>query len=317
MPELDAGALREKLEELKKRVRELESEVGELRSSRDALNAEVRNLFTQIKELTDRYKNLKDKYLELRVEREQLYNEIQKLKNGRNQIREDVKALIDEIKLLMNEVRELQSVIKSKRRAEVFELKDKLEKLEWTYQTKTMDPEEEKALVERIRGVELQLRAVERCDECLNTVKSLRAVIAERRGKLKEMTDKIKELSTKYLEVKEKYMKMKPEVNELRSKIGELIEKRGALRKKADDYHNKYVEKAKELQQVRGEVERVALLLKAAELSSAIERKRAEMYEVARRILEKYKRGEKLTLDEFKLLVEFNLLEYASTSGSS
>ena len=77
------------------------------------------------------------------------------------------------------------------------------------------------------------------------------------------------------------------------------------------------MEKINEIKRIREELEKTAILLKAAELSQILSRRRAELYEVALKALEKYRQGEKLTLDEFKLLMEFNLLGHEKASGSS
>ncbi|MEM3944550.1 MAG: hypothetical protein QXJ59_10745, partial [Thermofilaceae archaeon] len=201
--------------------------------------------------------------------------------------------------------------------ADVFELRERLEKLEWEYQTRPLEPEEEKSFVERIRGTETLLRAAERYNECLNRIRSLRTLVSEKRKRINELNTRIKELSQKYLEVKTKFTEIRSKANEMRSRLSELIEKKEALRRKADEYHNKLHEKFNEMKKVKEDIERTAILLKAAELSQVLSRRRMELYEQALKILERYRQGERLTLDEFKLLMEFGLLEHAATTGSS
>ncbi len=312
----DPELLRAKLEELKARLKASESEVLELKNSRDLLNAEVKEISNQIRQILTEYNNVKNEYLNLKGRKEELYNEVQKLKSERNQVREDLRALREEVNLLLNELKNLQSVI-GRKRVNVFELKERLEKLEWEYQTRTMDPEEEKNFVERIRDTESLLRIAERYNECLNQIKTLRQVINEKRKTHKELTDTIKKISVQYLEVKSQLNDLKNKINDMRAKLRELIEKKEALRRKADEYHYKYIAKINEIRQLREEIERTALLLKAAELSKVLSKRRAELYEVALKALEKYKQGEKLSLDEFKLLMEFNLIGYGAASGSA
>lgn len=312
----DPELLRAKLEELKERLRASEKEAVELKNSRDALNMEVKEISNQIRQLLAEYKSLKEKYLELRKQKEELYNEIQKLKNERTSIREDLKALSEEIKNLLNEIKNYREII-GKRKLDVYELKERLEKLEWEYQTRTMDPEEERIFVERIQEAESLLRAAERYNECLNKVRTLRELIEEKRKLHKELSEMIMKISNQYLEVKKQYNDLKDKVVNMRTKIRELIEKKEALRRKADEHHNKYIAKVNEIKQLKEEIERTALLLKAAQISQTLSRRRAEMYEMALKALEKYRRGEKLLLDEFKLLVEFGLIQHGEASGSA
>lgn len=312
----DPELLRAKLEELRARLKASESEAVELKNGRDALNAEVKEISSQIRQILSEYNAIKSEYLNLKKQKEELYNEVQKLKSERDRVREDLKALRDEVNTLLNELKNLQAAI-GKRKINVFELKERLEQLEWEYQTRTMDPEEEKNFVERIRDTESLLRMAERCNECLSQIKMLRQLISEKRKIHKDLTDSIKKISNQYLEVKAQLKSLRDKVNEMRAKLSELIEKKEALRRKADEYHSKYVAKVNEIKQLREEIERTALMLKAAELSRVLSRRRAELYEVALKALEKYKQGEKLSLDEFKLLMEFNLIEHGAASGSA
>ena len=312
----DPELLRAKLEELRARLKASESEAVELKNGRDALNAEVKEISSQIRQILSEYNTIKSEYLNLKKQKEELYNEVQKLKSERDRVREDLKALREEVNMLLNELKNLQAAI-GKRKINVFELKERLEQLEWEYQTRTMDPEEEKNFVERIRDTESLLRMAERYNECLSQIKMLRQLISEKRKIHKDLTDSIKKISNQYLEVKAQLKSLRDKVNEMRAKLSELIEKKEALRRKADEYHSKYVAKVNEIKQLREEIERTALMLKAAELSRVLSRRRAELYEVALKALEKYKQGEKLSLDEFKLLMEFNLIEHGAASGSA
>jgi uncharacterized coiled-coil DUF342 family protein len=312
----DPELLKARLEELKERLKASEKEALELKNNRDSLNLEVKEISNQIRQLLTDYNSVKEEYMKLKKQKEELYNEVQKLKEERNRIREDLKALSDEIKNLLNEIKNLQEII-GKRKVNVYELKERLEHLEWEYQTRTMNPEEEKSFVERIRDAESLLRAAERYTECLNQVRNLRQLLNEKRKIHKELTDSIKKLSNQYLEIKTQFKDLKDKANNLRSKLSELIEKKEALRRKADEYHAKYIEKINEIKQLREEIERTALMLKAAELSRTLSRRRSELYEIALKALEKYKQGEKLSLDEFKLLMEFNLIEHGAATSSA
>lgn len=312
----DPTLLRTRLNELKEALRKLEKEALELRESRNALNSEVKELSAQIRELTVEYRSLKEEAAKLRERREELYNQIQKLKGERNQVRVDLRALSDEVKALLNELKTLRDTI-GRRRPDVYELREKLERLEWEYQTRTLSPEEERHYVERIQSTESLLAAVERYDECLARIRELRQLIVQKRSILSSLTARIKELSSQYLEVKTRLAELREKVNAMRSKLSEMIEKKEELRRKADEYHAKYVEKINEIKRIREELEKTAILLKAAELSQILRRRRAELYEVALKALEKYRQGGKLTLDEFKLLMEFNLLGHEKASGSS
>ncbi|MCS7104486.1 MAG: hypothetical protein NZ954_02840 [Thermofilaceae archaeon] len=312
----DPELLRTRLEELKIQLRTLEKEAEELRNNRDSLNSEVKEISTKLRQLVMEYKELKDEYLKLKNQKEEIYNNMQKLKNSKNQLREDLNALSSEVKTLLNEMKNFQEIL-GRRKVNVFELRERLERLEWEYQTRTFSAEEEKSFVERIRDTESLLRAAERYNECVNQVKGIRQLISEKRKKITELNTQIKELSEQYMQIKSKFKEIREKLNNLRTNITELIDKKEALRRKADEYHGKLINKTIEIKQVREDVEKTALLLKAAEMSQTLTRRRAEMYELALKALEKYKQGEKLSLDEFKLLMEFSLIEHGAASSSS
>ncbi|RLE71046.1 MAG: hypothetical protein DRJ43_00630 [Thermoprotei archaeon] len=303
----DPALLKARFDELRESLRSLEKEALELRQKRDELNSEVRRLSAEIRALSSEYREVKEQVAELKARKEELYSEIQKVKSERNQVREDLRALSEEVKSMLNEIKILRDAI-GRRRVDIYELRERLERLEWEYQTRTLSPEEEKFYVERIRNTESMLVAMEKYNECMARIRELRQLIVQKRSMLSSLTARLRELSARYLEVKGKLAELAEKGGALRTKLSEMIERKEELRRQADEYHARYLEKVRELKRVREELEKTAILLKAVELSQVLSRRRAELYEVAMRALEKYRQGESLTLDEFKLLMEFNLL---------
>ncbi|MEM3783305.1 MAG: hypothetical protein QXX32_07195, partial [Thermofilum sp.] len=73
-------------------------------------------------------------------------------------------------------------------------------------------------------------------------------------------------------------------------------------------HHQLYISLLSEERAIREELERVSILLKAKELARPIDERRRLLQGKALEAFEKYQKGEPITLEEYKLLAEFNLL---------
>ena len=298
----------EKLKELKNTLREKEALALDLRAKRDELNNEVRIISLKIREKREILSEYRAKISEIVEEKNKLIEEIRKMKEEKNKITEKLSSLRTLFREKREKIRTLRALL-GRRIPSEEALAEKLEKLEWEYQTRSMPLEEEKIYVERIEKIERTLTNLRRYNKLKEEVERLREEISSLATLRKEIIEKMNEYSTKYLSLKEELKKLREVRDQLKSEIEQLAEQREKKRSIANEYHRKLIETNSEIRKLQEEIERIAILLKASQLSRIIEERRKSLYSKAKEVYEKYKRGEKLTFEEFKLLIEFNMIK--------
>ncbi len=316
LPNNELETLRKQFRELKQRLQEVSEKAKEARRQRDVLNGEVKRLSAEIRSLREELLAIRDELSKVREEKNKYYEQMQELKERRAEIIEALREHRAKIKKLREEIRLLRNLL-GPRRYDADELKARIEQLEWQYQTTTLPPEAEKAILKKIRSLESIYINVKRMNEIRAEIDSSRNQIIQLRNEIEGINEKLKGIVDNYLALKEKYQELRKQRDELIEKIQALREEREKKREEANKYHEQFLELVKEERTLREELERVSVLLKAKELSRVIEKKKKVMYAKALEAYEKYKRGEPLSLDEFKLLVEFNMLQSQPASAAS
>ncbi len=304
----DSIEYEKRLQELKNALREKEAEALNLRAKRDELNNEVKILSLRIREKREVLAEYRARISEIIEEKNRLIEEIRKLKEQKNKISEKLSELRSLLREKREKMKNLRALI-GRRLPSEEDLAEKLEKLEWEYQTRSMPLEEEKIYVERIEKLGRTLANVRKYNKLREEVAKIKEEIASLIAMRKEIIDKMNEYSNKYLSLKDELTKLKSMRDQLKTEIENLVEQRDKIRNEANGYHQKFIETNNEIRKLQEEIERIAILLKASQLSRIIEERRKSLYSKAKEVYEKYKRGERLTFEEFKLLVEFNMIK--------
>lgn len=312
----DLQKLREQMTELKGRLQEHNQRILEARSSRDSANGEIKRLSAELRSLREQYQQVKQKYLEVLNRKKELYEALTKKKEERRRVIEELRDTRELTRRLLNEYRALQSFLGAKRYDEE-ELRAKLEQLEWQYQTTTLPPEVEKIVVNRIRSLESIYVNVKHLNELKSKIEELRNKAQTLRETAAKLSEELKNMVNEYLKVKSEVAELRTRRDELREKMKEIYDRREKIREIANQHHQELIRLLAEEKMLREELERIAILLKAKELSRHIEERRRLLYDKAMEALAKYQRGEPITLDEFKVLVEFNLIQPGKSSPGS
>jgi len=297
------------LEEKRELLKALQKELYEERSKRDEMNVKVKMLSTQIRDKRDLLTN---KLGELNKLKEKKREILDKIRDIRSKERELISKMT-ELKTLRRENRKklksLLPLVKSRKSEE--ELREELEKLEWTYQTTPMSLEEEKEYVRKIDRITFMLQVMERCkcikaeiDKITKEIDELSLeldCLRRERAKLSEELTKIRGVMSEKFE----------EIKSLREEISKLISQRNTLKEEADRYHKNYVNLLLKINEVKEEIERLELLIRAFRIAKSLKERKKKLKARAEEIYERYKRGERISWDEFKLLLEFGYIESA------
>lgn len=281
------------VQEIFERIQFLEQEASNRRSERDAHVEEAKKWAEKRNELNAEFKKLNDGIKPLREKRDRLNEKVKELKNERDQLRAKLGEKRAELEKLEDQLESLQSHVSGS----YTEIKKEIEALEWRIQTNPLKPKDEHRLIAQIKQLEAQLPAHEKIREIRQKMNSLKVEMnAIRLGAEQihqKLTDFAKESETYHKQMTDL---MKP-AGEFRARADEAHKNFLDFRTKADWAHQEFISNMVEIKQLRQQVHQVE--------NEARSKKEEEILrKTEESATEKLKRGEKLSFEEFKTLIE-------------
>jgi len=285
-----------KRDELKEQIKKFRNEALEAKTKRDAVNKDI----TVFKKERDQ---INKKTREYKEKRNELYK---KTKKSRKKLT-GVLAEKKELKTQLDRVRATQK---------------KIDQLEWIHQTKTMNWDEEKSIMERIEALYSELHSFSEVQKNIQLSEELNE-------KFKNL-DQMKIEASKYHEVmlqcvresEEVHQKLIKKVKESETYHNEMstkFAKADKIRIDEKDAHQLMVDSLRELdllnkgsEQARKEIQ--GMKKKLTNVKRKFSSKKSRKFEKsldtkAKTALTKYKAGEKLTFDEYQILMRRDLLK--------
>ena len=289
---------------LKQKIEELNHRLASLKEELDKLNQEARGWAEKRNSIQKQIKTLRTKVANLKEKRDELNESVRELKNMREQAIAERREKHTQI-LKLNE--KLKCLKEKKPLRNMSNVESEIEKLEWKIQTTSLPVREERMLIDQVRVLETQLLTHKKLRELEDSLLELRAEEKALETKAKLHHERLSELAAQSQGFHEK----------MTETLGEIQ----ALRAEADDAHKKYVEikqQAQPFRQERGELLRQAKRLKQElrqlEEEKQLKRQRELHKELVEKALEKLRRGEKLSWEEFKVLSEQKKIESLKTT---
>ncbi|UCE96934.1 MAG: hypothetical protein JSV51_04960 [Candidatus Bathyarchaeota archaeon] len=272
--------LSQQLRSLKVQLDSSNNEAKRWAEKRDAIHKQIRDLRLEAAKARKRRDSINAKVKILKTQRERMLG-------LRKEKKENSRLLLNKL-ILLNQKKPRQA-------ASV--LMEEKEKIEWAIQTTSLTLLEEKPLVERANQLEIKLKIYRQI-----------SVIKEKIAKSKE---EIKEASEKADLYHAELSELAPLSQEIHEKMLGNIHKAEELQIEADLKHQNFLQHKQESEKILKqhiEVESKIRVLKK-ESAEAEESERMLRLENTRKklraeALRKLERGEKLTLDEFKLLAK-------------
>ncbi|HDI74424.1 MAG: hypothetical protein DRJ52_00515 [Thermoprotei archaeon] len=292
------------LEKLMSQLKELEEKIAETRAERDEYNNRVRELSAKIRELRKSIAERREALKSLREEYSKVVEEFNEYRNRKNSLKEVLKGLRAERREVINEMRKLRAKVRNIDEKNERELRSKLEALEWEYQTKSLSSEEEKIYVNKINELLEQIAVIEKYKRLQDRLNDIEAELEKIRTEYEEILSKLSELYKKRNEMRENIGALKNEISNIRNIIDDLRRTRDETKKRADEKHQQLIQMLTKRKELLKEIEKEQLLRKAQIIAKTIADRRKELEKKAVHIKEKIKRGERITFEEFKILVE-------------
>ena len=281
-------------ESLGQRIGKLNQELAPLKEERDKLNLEAKKWADKRNSIHEKIKKLRTEAAGVKEKRDILNEKVQKLKSLREQAKTKHKEKRGQILKLKEKIR---SLTERKPSQSMRSIQREIEKIEWKIQTTSLPVKEEEMLISQVRQLETQL--------------PIHKQIKKSKEELMVLRTEEKALETKVKTCHENLSELAEQSQQFHEKMLENLNKARSLKVEADSAHQKYIEIKQQAQNLHQKC--VELLdtiknfekeLREAEEKKQIKRQRELRKEVEERALEKLKRGEKLTWEEFKILAE-------------
>jgi len=276
------------------KIRKLSVKLKSLKQQRASWNKEAKQWAEKRDKIHKQIKDLRLEAVNTRERRDVINAKVGELKTQRDEAREFAKKMVEESKQLKEKLRFLNAQ-KPKRTADA--LRREKEKIEWKIQTTSLTLQEERPFVERANRLQIQLNIYQQINDIKEKITKLQSKIKAANEKARCFHAQLSELAQ--------------QSQELHSKMIELLKKTKTLQAEADQYHQIFIQNKQKSQKIHKEYVKIEKQIKALkkELAEKEEKEKMLQQEAARkklkaRALKKLKQGEKLTLEEFKLLGE-------------
>ncbi|MEM3770129.1 MAG: hypothetical protein QXG76_02955 [Candidatus Bathyarchaeia archaeon] len=279
------------------KIEELTEKLSALKGQRSALEAEAENYAEKRDMLNQELKNLRGEILRLKATRDEINAKVKELKQQRNQIKAEIAQKIAELKSLRNE---LEPLIKKKSKRSLKVLEKDVKSVEWKIQTTPLSLQEEKKLVEQVKELGSHI-SVHKKIEQLNQRR------IELKAELKAFQARVEHCHKSIMENAEKSQ-------QIHAEMLKKVEEAKKIRGEADNFHRLYLQTREKIKSIQAEITNILDEIRKfrGEISADVEKRRKEVEKrllesVEKQALEKLKRGEKLTWEEFKVLAEKGL----------
>lgn len=271
---------------LREKRDELNAEAQQLVKERDLLNNQVAEWLFKAREHREKRDDYNQKVAEFKVKRDELYSKL--------------KDKVDEKQGTEDEAEE----ILKKTSSPAHVLRRKIRELDWSLQTQVLDLKREREIIEQIAGLETELKIAEDALKKRKESVRTRTEIDDLRLLMNAHHNSVLEFARLSQEENQLMIEAYAEVDALRKRADDAHRRYLETRREADETHRRYIEAKQENNKLRKELGEIRVRRRVEKLQ-AIENRLEEKTTTA---LEKFKRGERLTMEEFSLLMKRGLL---------
>jgi len=276
------------------RIEELYRRLNVLKAERDDLNKKAQTWAERRNRIHEEIRKIRLLIRDLKQRRDSLNKEVKHLKALRKVELERRDEILEEIRELR---KERNRIAAGKPPRSQSYLENQIKRIEWKIQTEPLPLDAERKLIDQIKILEAQLEVYRRIGSINNKIAELR-----------KEADKLKAEALNY---RSRILEISAESQEFHLKMLKRIEEAKELKAKADEMHQRYAENKEkvkainlEIKKTLGEIRSIRELLKSEEEKERRRRESDLQRQTEEKALEKLKRGEKLTFDEFKILLE-------------
>jgi uncharacterized coiled-coil DUF342 family protein len=277
------------------KISELNATLSNLREQRNALNREAKQWQEKRNKLHDQIRALREEAQKYREQKDKLLLRANDLKIQLSKVKQEISHRCKFCSELNTEVKQLGV---SSVRGNL--AKKKFDDLEWKIQTTRLDPAEEKVLIDEVRELEKQLLVYKKSQAKKQKVNSAGSEIEQMRSKADGIYRQLRETFNELNKGREKTAELYKRIDKLKEEADDNHKKFVETKTNADKAHQSFVETLGQLKVVEKELKELDSKIHEGMIRKGLEFKQ----ELSRIAEEKLKSGEKLTFEEFKVLME-------------
>lgn len=275
-------------------VEEQQKRLISLKDEKERFAAEAEEATKKRDKLNEKFQTMRAEISELKAKRDELNQKVRVLKEERAEAKAKISEKVEQLKKLRQEVKTLEK--RTPKRSQQ-NLQKEFADTEWKIQTSSLNLQEEKELVERVRQAEVQLNIYRKLEE--SDKKEL------------ELKIEVKALDVEGKTCHERLTQIAQNSQETHEKMLHKIEESKKIKAEADSYHQEFIRVLEKIKAIRQEIDAIAgqvRQIKAEKHEKEVKEKKLNedslRSKLRQQAAEKLKRGEKLTWEEFLLLSE-------------
>ena len=295
-------------------ITNINHQIDKLKEQTRENNAQIKKFIEKRDQLHEKVRKTREEVNHLKTERDTLNEKVKQLKQQRNAVRVNVTPIMTEVNALHEKIDALK---KNLPRINQRELQKELDAIEWKIATTSLDLQEEKRLVENVKELEIQLHGYKKIDlqhrkikELIEHRKTFDAQADVYHKELTELAKKSQDLHAVMIEkvnsmkkdrteadsLHQSFIKAKEQNNLAYEQIRQLISQSTGIR---TSLREQYQSRSKEDEARRKEEE----AKRKQEQEERAVKEQAIKEKIGSEAREKLKRGEKVSWDEFAMML--------------
>jgi len=276
------------------KLEELNRQLTSLRKQRDEHNNEARKWAEKRNAIHEEIKRLRNEARTLKEKRDTINQQVKELKNLREKARAEHK---EERAQILKAKEKLEGLAAKKASRSFASVEKEIEDLEWKIQTSSLSVKEEETLVNRVKTLEAQRSIHKQINELKNNLIELQTEERALETRAKLSHEKLAELAEQSQKFHQQMLEQLEKARSLKTEADEAHQKCLENRQRAQEIHQKFVELLKQIQSIEQHIQQ-------EEKEKQAKKQKELRQEAGEKALEKMRRGEKLTWEEFKILME-------------
>ncbi len=281
---------------------ESKQKAEEAKQSRDLANQDVKELSSQNRGRVEEFKQL---MASVSVEKKARDAANAGANEARKKRGETVKKLLEAKKAFYDKLEILKKYPQT--RTSAAGAKKRMDEAEWTLQTTAASAQKEREMSAHVRELEKEFIAAQHKELLQAEASDLKAIFTKAKTDADGLDKEIRQLSEKANGHHNKMREAYEKAEKLREKISSAFATLDSARAKADAEHQKFLEVHGEFrEEVQAEREEQKALREKSE-KDARDAQQKKINEKASAVMEKFKRGEKISREEMLLLQQSGL----------
>lgn len=268
-----------------------------LRGQRDSLDEEAREWSEKRNELNHKIASLREEAEKTKKTRDELNLKVKELKLKRDNLKGVITEKRKIYEELLNKIAEVEKTVPMSERT----TKKKFDELEWKLQTTSaLKVKDERQIIDQVKELEKQLAVHKYIRELRQPSLDMKLEIESLRLQMKVLHSELSKAAEVSQKNHQRMLDIFKQMKELKTEADKNHQTFIEVKTKANEVHNNYIEVVSQMKALERKLGKLGGDMQLTQLKKALEFRET----MGKEAEEKLRRGNKLTFDEFKILLE-------------